>query len=279
MPKERNLFGMLDEISAGQAEILGEITGVKTHVSDTDSRIAEIEKELQALKAKPVAQNTQVRTAPKMSDKEILQTFLKQAKKSLMWFGNNADFMRWKTLAIVSSLLLLVIGLITTIVSSVCVRIYSPFTFFENVWMVFGIIYLVYATKSQKIYEVNALAANSFLSNEKDNAGMIFFNKEKAIFRVFRWLAIISVIGNIIAIWAGMGKSNQALATIMEVLFLGAIIFAFFMNLNLFAQYSIIYVEGHNLTTKERVVLVLSPGAKGLMPLEEFKQKMPYFFE
>ena len=114
---------------------------------------------------------------------------------------------------------------------------------------------------------------------EKDNLGMTFARKEKVVFRIFKWLAIISVVCNIICIWAGMGKSNQVLATVMEVLFLGAIVFAYFMNLNLFAQYSIIYVEGHNLTTKERVVLVLPPGAKSLMPEEEFKKKMPFFYE
>ena len=279
MAEDRNLFGMLDDISAGQAEILNEITGVKTHVSDTDSRIAELEQEIQKLKDKPVVQPRPVVNAPQRSEKEILQTFLKQAKKSWMWFGNNAEFRKWKMLAIISLLILLIVGLATTIVSSICFKLYSTFTLFENAWMIFGIIYLVYAAKAQRIYEVNALAANSSTKYEKDNLGMTFARKEKVVFRIFKWLAIISVVCNIIAIWAGMGKSNQVLATVMEVLFLGAIVFAYFMNLNLFAQYSIIYVEGHNLTTKERVVLVLPPGAKGLMPEEEFKKKMPFFYE
>ena len=39
MADERNLFGMIDEISANQAEVLGEIT----HVSDTDVKIAALE--------------------------------------------------------------------------------------------------------------------------------------------------------------------------------------------------------------------------------------------
>ena len=279
MAEDRNLFGMLDDISAGQAEILSEITGVKTHVSDTDSKIAELEQEIQKLKSKPVAEPRPVVNAPQRSEKEILQTFLKQAKKSWMWFGNSAEFKKWKMLAIISLLILLIVGLATTIVSSICFKLYSTFTLFENAWMIFGIIYLVYAAKTQRIYEVNALAANSSTKYEKDNLGMMFARKEKVVFRIFKWLAIISVVCNIIAIWAGMGKTNQVFATIMEVLFLGAIIFAYFMNLNLFAQYSIIYVEGHNLTTKERVVLVLPPGAKSLMPEEEFKKKMPFFYE
>lgn len=281
MSDERNLFGMLDDISANQAELLNEITGVKTQVSDSDDRITELEKEIQNLKRqsaqpKTVAPNA---TQPKPTQNDILQTFLKQSKKSWRWFGTKSEFSKWKTLAIISLLILLIVGLATSIISTICFKMYSTFTFFENVWMVFGIIYLVYACKAQLIYEVNALASNSSYKYETDKLGMKFPRKEKIIFRIFKWLAIISAPCNIICIWAGLGKSNQILATVMEIAFLGAIIFAFFMNLNLYAQYSIIWVEGHNLTTKEKVVLVLPPGAKQLMPEEEFKKKMPFFYE
>lgn len=281
MSDERNLFGMLDDISANQAELLNEITGVKTQVSDSDDRITELEKEIQNLKRqsaqpKTVAPNA---TQPKPTQNDILQTFLKQSKKSWRWFGTKSEFSKWKTLAIISLLISLIVELATSIISTICFKMYSTFTFFENVWMVFGIIYLVYACKAQLIYEVNALASNSSYKYETDKLGMKFPRKEKIIFRIFKWLAIISAPCNIICIWAGLGKSNQILATVMEIAFLGAIIFAFFMNLNLYAQYSIIWVEGHNLTTKEKVVLVLPPGAKQLMPEEEFKKKMPFFYE
>lgn len=281
MLDERNLFGMLDDISANQAELLNEITGVKTQVSDSDDRITELEKEIQNLKRqsaqpKTVAPNA---TQPKPTQNDILQTFLKQSKKSWRWFETKSEFSKWKTLVIISLLILLIVGLATSIISTICFKMYSTFTFFENVWMVFGIIYLVYACKAQLIYEVNALASNSSYKYETDKLGMKFPRKEKIIFRIFKWLAIISAPCNIICIWAGLGKSNQILATVMEIAFLGAIIFAFFMNLNLYAQYSIIWVEGHNLTTKEKVVLVLPPGAKQLMPEEEFKKKMPFFYE
>ena len=279
MAEEKNLFGMLGEISANQTEILNEITGVKEQVSDTDSKIAALEQEISKLKNQPKAQSKPVNPVPQKSNQEILQTFLKQSKKSWRWFGTKGEFTKWKTLAIISLLVILVVGLVTSIVSTICFQIYSTFTFFENVWMVFGIVYLVYASKAQLTYEVNALASNSSTKYETDQLGMKFPRKEKVVFRIFRWAAAISTICNIIAIWAGMGKSNQVLATIMEVLFLAAIIFAFFMNSNLFAQYSIIWVEGHNLTTKEKVVLVLPPGAKQLMPEEEFKKKMPFFYE
>lgn len=281
MSDERNLFGMLDDISANQAEILNEITGVKTQVSDSDDRITELEKEIQNLKRQSVQPKTVApnATQPKPTQNDILQTFLKQSKKSWRWFGNRSEFSKWKTLAIISLLILLIVGLATSIISTICFKMYSTFTFFENVWMVFGFIYLIYACKAQLTYEVNALASNSSYKYETDKLGMKFPRKEKIIFRIFKWLAIISAPCNIICIWDSLGKSNQILATVMEIAFLGAIIFAFFMNLNLYAQYSIIWVEGHNLTTKEKVVLVLPPGAKQLMPEEEFKKKMPFFYK
>lgn len=279
MAEEKSLFERLDDISAGQSAILNEITGVKTQVSDTDLKIAELEQEIQKLKSRPAIQpKPSTNTQPK-SNKEILQAFLKQSEKSWRWFGTRVEFNKWKILAIVSLVTLLLVGLITSIVSTICFQMYSTFTFFENAWMICGIIYLVYAAKTQLKYEVNALASSSPTKYERDNLGMMFPRKEKLFFRIFRWLAIISTVCNIICVWAGMGKGNQAAATVMEVLFLGAIIFANFMNLNLYAQYSIIWVEGHNLTTKERVVLVLPPGAKQLIPEEEFKKKMPFFYQ
>ena len=279
MAEEKNLFERLDDISTGQSAILNEITGVKTQVSDTDTKITELEQEIQKLKSRPIIQpKPSANTQPK-NDKEILQAFLKQSTKSWRWFGTRAEFNKWKILAIISLVTLLLVGLITSIVSSIYFQMYSTFTFFENAWMICGIIYLVYAIRTQLTYEVNALATSSPIKYERDNLGMMFPRKEKLVFRIFKWLAIISTVCNIICVWAGMGKGNQTAATVMELLLLGAIIFAYFMNLNLYAQYSIIWVEGHNLTTKERVVLVLPPGAKQLMPEEEFKKKMPFFYQ
>jgi len=256
---------------------LNEVTGVKNLVSDSDSRINELEKEIQDLK-KQASSNISVTNSNNVRKSRNLTTFeqfVKQANKSWRWFGSSSEFRKWKILAICSLLILLIIGLITTIVSTSCFGMYSTFTFFENAWMVFDIIYLVYAAKAQYIYEIDELAIYSSSKYDVDKVGMKFPSKEKAVFRVFKWLAIISTVCNIIAIWAGMGKNNQAGATIMEILFLASIIFAYLINLNLFAQYSIIWVEGHNLTTKERVVIVALPNVNKLMTEEEFKKKMP----
>lgn len=276
MNEEKSLFGMLDDISTDQVGILDKITEVKNQVDDSTSRINELEKELQDLKT---SNNSAKSKEANLKENEIIRTFLKQSKKSWRWFGNNFEFNKHKKLAFISMLIMLIIGVASTITTSVCFKIYSTFTFFENIWMIFGIIYLVYISKTKLIYEVNELSTNSSFKYETDKLGMKFQRKEKLVFRIFRWIAIISIICNVIAIWAGLGKGNQILATILELLYLASIVFAFFMNLNLYAQYSIIWLEGYKIGSKEKAILVLPTGAKHFILEEEFKKKMPFFYK
>lgn len=278
MNEEKSLFGMLDDISANQVVFLNEITGVKNQVDDSTSRINELEKELQDLKTQS-SNNPAKSKEANLKENEIIRTFLKQSKKSWRWFGNSSEFNKHKKLAFISMLIMLIIGVASTITTSVCFKIYSTFTFFENIWMIFGIIYLVYISKTKLIYEVNELSTNSSFKYETDKLGMKFQRKEKLVFRIFRWIAIISIICNVIAIWAGLGKGNQILATILELLYLASIVFAFFINLNLYAQYSIIWLEGYKIGSNEKAILVLPTGAKHFILEEEFKKKMPFFYK
>ncbi|MDD7715132.1 MAG: hypothetical protein PUJ84_04440, partial [Mollicutes bacterium] len=264
--------------SANQVVFLNEITGVKNQVDDSTSRINELEKELQDLKTQS-SNNPAKSKEANLKENEIICTFLKQSKKSWRWFGNSSEFNKHKKLAFISMLIMLIIGVASTITTSVCFKIYSTFTFFENIWMIFGIIYLVYISKTKLIYEVNELSTNSSFKYETDKLGMKFQRKEKLVFRIFRWIAIISIICNVIAIWAGLGKGNQILATILELLYLASIVFAFFINLNLYAQYSIIWLEGYKIGSNEKAILVLPTGAKHFILEEEFKKKMPFFYK
>ena len=279
MSEQRNLFGILDDISANQAEILTSVTGVKTQVSESDQKIAELEKAIQELKRQQISKQTVTvnkPVQPQQSQKDILYAFLKKAKKSWRWFGNRSEFSKSKNLAIFSTFLMFIFGIASTVLTAISCKGYSYISIFENIWLICGLFFLTYGLKSQYIYEVNALASNSPLSYERDEVGMLFSDKEKIIFRVFRWLAGIAAVANIIFMWTR--KSDLTVfATIMEVLFVASIIFAFFMNLNHFSQYCIAWVEGNNLTTNEKVVLVRMPGDKGLMTEEEFRKKMPIF--
>lgn len=235
-----------------------------------------LEQLLGTLKSEQIQQPSQ---PPTMSDKDILLKFLKEAKKSLRWFGTKAEFNRARSLAIIANIILIAVGIITAIISTISFRMYSTFTLFENIWIIFGIVTLSYLFHNQLTNEVNDLARHSPSKYQRDEVGMLYPTKTKLSFRIFKWLSFISIVGNVICVWSGMAKDVKIIATIMEVLFFGAMIFALVTTSNLYLMYSIPWVEGHSLTTKERVVLVLPPGGKQLMTEEEFRNKFPIFYE
>ena len=112
MPEEKNLFEIGNEILAGQAEILAgqseilnEITGLKDHDAKRDEQIALMEEKLNKLEANQTNQPKINSSVHQKNNQEIIQTFLKQSKKSWMWVGNNADFRKHKAVAIVSLLI------------------------------------------------------------------------------------------------------------------------------------------------------------------------------
>lgn len=260
---------------------------VEEFVSSTNTRIDEHSLRIVALEAwsqefnkrqmQPQGAPAQKPAAAKPNDKEVMHWFFRTSKKSWRWFGNQQELNKSKSLAILSHVLLLVLGLASTIVTSISAKIYTTFTFFENVWLIFGIILLVYAIKAKLKYESGELAKNTNYKYKQDQFGLWNPGKEKVVFKIFRWVGIISVIANIIYIWI-KGSNISWLATILEVLFLGAIVFSFFMNVALFAQYTIIYLEGKNMQGTENVTLVWDPMVKKLITEEEYKKKIPFLF-
>ncbi len=289
-PFNENYFRSIYGITLERSKELDNVSQkVDEYVETTNVKIDEMDKRVEMLEAWTLAFNQREKQQPKNpqpqtqqaqnkpTEKDAMNWFFRTSKKSWRWFGNEGQLRKDKGLAIFSHILLLVIGFITTIITSVSIGFYPTFTLFENVWLVFGIVLLVYASKSKIKYESGALAKNSSFKYKQDQYGLWNPGKEKVVFKIFRWIAGISIVCNIIFIW--FRQSNfSLLATILEVLLLGALIFSHIMNAFLFSQYTIIYLEGRNMQNTQNVVLVWDPMIKKLIPEEEYRKKMPFLF-
>ena len=276
MLKEKSLFERLDDISASQTDLLNAIAGVGNKVDDTDARITSLEKQIQNLQSKPAPSLVKHQVRP---SEPPMKTFARQAKKSWRWLGNSREFGKAKTAGILTSLLMIILGIVSTIITGISCNMYSPFSGVENIWIVFAIIYFVFACKSPINYEVNAFASGTPLRGERDDTGMVFPNGgEKKVFRIFRWITLVTIAFNIVWIW--MHQSNISwLATLVEVLFAASIIVAFFVNINLYAQYCICWLEGKNLVTGQKVTLIKMPGFKSFALEKDVREKIPQLFE
>lgn len=277
MSSTKSLFERFDDISASTAEILNEIGAVNQKADDASARLASLEKEFQSFKQGQRTTQTVRQSVPRENP---IKTFARTAKKSWRWFGNRKEFKRTKCWSIFTDLLVLILGFISTIITGISCGMYSPFSSIENIWLVFGIIYLAFAFKSRIVLDVDSFAAGNPYRVARDNdTGMVFPNGgEKRVFKVFRWITFVTVIVNIIWIW--MHKSDlSALATIFEILFFLSIIASFIVNLLLHAQYSIGCLEGKNFTTGEKVTLLKMPGFKNFALEKDVREKFPQLFE
>ena len=84
-----------------------------------------------------------------LSKKEELVIFIKKAKKEYLWFGSNAEFSRSKRLITLSCIGVFIIGIISTILTSKTLGIYSTYTFFENI-IIFEACFIIYHANSAK---------------------------------------------------------------------------------------------------------------------------------
>lgn len=278
MPKDKSLFERLDDISATQEEILSAISGVGEKTSKSDARYLELEQRLSRLENQSKVPAPTITRSAQPSEPPV-KTFARKAKKSWRWFGNRRQFIGSKALAIIFSFLMLALGITSTVITGISCGMYSPFSSIENIWLIFALIYLIFACKAPILYEVNAFASGTPLRGERDDVGMVFPNGgEKKVFKIFRWITIIIIPFNIIWIW--INKSDISwLATLFEILFALSIIAAFFINIALYAQYCICWLEGHNLVTGQKVTLLKMPGAKNFSLEKEVREKIPQLFE
>lgn len=218
-------------------------------------------------------------TKPQLSDQQLLKNFIKSSKKEYLWFGSPTDFNKSKIIVYILSVLLIIAGIVSTILTSIAFKIYSTFSLFENIWLVFVCImfsYSLYAKKRITDTDLRDHSCNVFM---QDADGMWRdTNQEKKRFRWFRRISYVAVIANIIVIWTQSQGGIAIAATVCEFAFAGLSVGLYFAHINLFCMYgTFILFTGRNVTNTQNVTLVFDVIGKKLLPYEEFKKTMKDF--
>lgn len=260
--KPQNVFDRLDSIEASQ--------------SVTQAQNEQILDLLNKLSSKSVKQNVEVRTQPQVSKKELLREFVKKSKKEHVWFGTTNEFNKSKAIVNVLCVSLIIVGVLSTIFTSIAFKMYSTFTLFENIWLIFACIMFSYSVNARK---------KMLDSDLRDHSNTVFVqdadgtwrdtNKEKKSFRWFRRISYVAVICNIIVIWVQSKGAIAITATIFELAFAGITVGLFFAYINLFCMYgNFILFTGRNASNTETITLIFDVMGKKLAPYEEYKENM-----
>lgn len=212
------------------------------------------------------------------NDQQILKSFIAKAEKKYNWVGTKEQFKKDKTILICIQVALIVVGLLSTFISSICFNLYSTFTLFENIVLIQMIILLSYTIKARKLYRDYDLAKHTSDIFVSDGDGIWRdTNREKKRYKWFRRISYVAVIANIICIWTIGSGAIRIFATIFELAFLGLTIASVFVRINLYCMYGALFISGLNSSGTERVTIVHDNIQKKLCTLEEYKKRYSDF--
>ena len=189
----------------------------------TQAQNAEIIKLLKEIKEQGYESDEDDEPEDVLSDKELLNEIIKDSNKQYMFFGTNDNLQERKKLSITLCIVLVVIGIISTIFTSIAFKVYSTFSLFENLWMIFAIIMTVNLNKLKPVVSDIEMKDISYFDYilDKDKTWINSYVELKR-YKVFRIISYIAVACNMVVVWINGASGFAAAATFFELLFVGA---------------------------------------------------------
>ena len=262
--KSQNVFDSLEAISQQVENLSIKIDALAPYINKEKTKDKHEEDYDQAKKVHQT----------KETDRELFSKFIRLSKKEYIWFGSKNDFIKSKIIYLTFFVLFFIVGIISTILTSMVFKMYSTFTLFENIWL---IIIFAFSMKviglSKRLTDID-LANRSSTIYRKDSDGILRDTfKVKKRFKIFRIISIISVIGNVVVIFSESTSTLAINAAIFEFLFGIITIILFFIENNLFCMYgNIIVISERNPKNNNPLVLVFDVFRKKLISFDECKK-------
>ncbi len=243
--------------------------------SVTQTQNEEILELLKNISEAPVKQTETMSQQQQISERQLLINFIKLSKKEYVWFGPQEDFDKSKAILNILCILLIVVGIISTILTNIAFKIYSTFTALENIWLIFVCVMFFRSINAKKRMTDIDLKKCSITKFEQDGDGTWRdTTEEKKKFKWFRRISYIAVIANIIFVWSESKGGIAIAVTFFEVAFLGLTVAFNYAWFNFFCMYgNFILFTGRNASNTQSVTLIFDVFGEKIAPYEEYKEK------
>ena len=264
-----NLFEKLDHIEKNQEQANQQGEENTQKILDAISQLgSDIKSSAQVVFSKP--QNTKDNTIIS------LQNFIRRSSKVYHYFSDEETFNNDKLKTIISLALVLLIGFITNILTTVACGIFSTFTFIEDIWLFLVIRMLCHTIHSKRFYDHLDYADHSCNRFEMNGDGLYRPIELKTSYKIFKVLALISALCNIIYACMNAKGAITVWAVIFEILFFASVFFAIYMVNDVFCMYTIVYYSGRNEANTATVTIVHDMLGNKLYTKEDYENKFPF---
>ncbi len=260
-----------------ERSVFERLDSVENKVGSIDSKIDDI------LKIYAQAISTANKETPKVGafgvdakqadEKTLLSVFVKRARKEYLWFGPSKEFQKSKSLLCLSAFATVSLSLLPTVCTSIAIGFYSPFSVFQNIWMIFSIVALTYALNFKERMSDSDLKDHSLENYQQDRDGTWRPISNKKSFIWFRRFSNISCLMNIVMMWCLNQGAMSIVATIFEILLLGVTLAFLFAYANLTSMYGNFILYTSKSDAGDDVTLVFDVMGKKLLTYEDFSKK------
>jgi len=255
---------------------LGDIENKQDKVKDQNERIIELLNHLNSKK------DIEKKTAqPQRDNKEVLNSFIKRAKKEYMWLGTNVDFNRGKTKIILIGWLIILSSILASVLTALSCHFFSIASIFELWWTILVINIMIHHVKMRKKMsdtELMGLLCNEYEIDTKNNV-VLDALVESSIYKWSRILSYIAAGVNCILLLTFVNIIwLTVIALLVEISYLVLVIVFNVIRVNFDDMYDTfnILLTGMNETKTEEVKLVLDLTRHKIITFDEYKKIFPY---
>ena len=195
------------------------------------------------------------------------------AKQSYLWFGTPDMFQRAKRICLILIACLVGVMLLATVVTTSGFGIYSTYTLFENIYLIFVLCMLGHVLRANRIHDVGTYATKSMYRFSKNREGVWIVGKKKKKYVVFLVLSCVCAFLNIICLWTDIytADAGRFWIVLFELAVFGLSIATMVVVDNFFLNYTMIRLDVR--TTMEGIPrsLFYDPLSGSIRTAEEIK--------
>lgn len=247
-----NIFEKVDRLEEGQQAILEQLQKLQQGGNQAPSQ--------------PTARERQ----------QTIADFIRRSSKRYRAIVTRAYFHESQQKTLLFLALLLAIGMLTSIVTTAAIGLYSTFTLVENIFLCFVISLLLQVKRATVIQDSYDLSTHCPFRFTVDGDGTLRNSQTlKARYRIFEVLSCISAACNILYVWMNANTLPALLVTLAEGAFFVLSIIAVSKTVDFFTPYCAIYYTASQGNGKNPVTIVYHELLNTLGTQEDFEKKFP----
>lgn len=241
------------------------------------AQLTEINEKLDKVLRVPILNATPLNDqVQKANEEQTLQRFLLTSKKSYHFLGGIDDYKKEKNKALALLSLTIISALISNILTSISLSLFSTFSLIEDLWFFLVFRMISHVLRSQRFYDHLDYSGHSFMTFAQNNTGLFYPDKIKTSYKILKVLALISAPCNIIFLFARYHGAVTIFAVVFEALVFAAVFLSQFIAEGFFCQYSLVYYCGKTENGNNEVTLVWDQTFRKWHTQEEYESKFPF---